>query len=123
MPAWIVVMIISYIVRAISEAGEDINWSNVKADVEKQIRDTLPDWIEGVFVAIANNVIDLVAEALSEGDHLATIAAAFARGDIAGGLAALRDLIIDLVTPDLGLRNDVVHAIFELEDAPLSIAA
>jgi hypothetical protein len=97
MPAWVITLVVGFVIRQIKDYGANLDWAHVKELVAQALA-PLPDFIERACVQVANAAIDVLAQVL-QSEHLSSIAAKLASGDVAGALAELKDLIMQLVHP------------------------
>ena len=98
LPNWVVGLVIGFVVRQIKKYGEDLNWSEVKADLDVALRASLPDFIEDAAVELAFGAVDIFKGVLLS-DDLKAIAEKLLLGDVASALTILKDVILRLIHP------------------------
>jgi hypothetical protein len=102
MPAWIVTMVVTFILRQVAKYSENTDWNKVKADLHTRLASLVPAWLLPTVDEVIDEVLDVVAAALTETEALKDIAQKAIAGDIPGALAALIALVGKLIHPAKG---------------------
>lgn len=66
---WAIGLVIAFVMRQLAKFQESIDWAKVKADLKPRIEALVPGtWFDDEVVALANMVIDRIAEVLAQGE-------------------------------------------------------
>ena len=115
MPAWIISLVVGFVLRQIAKFSESTDWQKVKADVFTRIHAIVPAWLASGIDEIVGQAIDVLAAALASTDDLSAIANKLVSGDIQGGLALLIELVQKLV--HLPSQYVVLEALQKMQSA------
>lgn len=97
MPAWIISLVVNFVLRQIAKFADGTDWVKVKADALSRISQIVPAWLLPSLADIVGEAVDILAEALKSTDDLAAIAAKLVAGDVAGALALVIALVEKLI--------------------------
>lgn len=89
MPAWIVSLVVTFVLRQISKFSESTDWTKVKADALARVAKVLPTWLLPSVSDVVGQVVDVFAAALKDTEDLKDISTKLLAGDFTGALTAL----------------------------------
>lgn len=96
----VIKQVILFVMRQLEKFTENINWDQVKADLEPRIRDLIPGTIaDDLVVGWANALIDMVATVLTAKDEIQEILTLLSKGDYNAAWQKLRELILGRFQP------------------------
>ena len=111
---WLVGMVISFVLRQVAKFKSQINWTQVKADLEVRVRALVPgDFFDGEAVALCNVVIDGVVSVLSAQADLEAILTKLAASDWQGALDSVVALLKKLWASPTVHQKKVLAALGE----------
>lgn len=102
-PSWLLTYVVTYIinlaVRQIDKFAEEFDWAKFKATVDERLRQALPDWLfEDALCAFVADVVDFVAEALSDEGTIKQVLEALAKKDYAAAIEVVRKIVAEFLS-------------------------
>lgn len=91
--AWLVPMILSFLVRVIAKFGQSLDLAKFKADSLERGHKILPDWIEPAYDLLVVEAVDLFQSVLANPEDIDVIVQAVAAGDYGKVWAVVKDLL------------------------------
>ncbi len=74
MPAWVVSIVISFVLRQIAKFTTKIDWKKLEADLDERIRKIFPiAWFDEDAIALVNTTMEIIKKVLGESDQLKEI--------------------------------------------------
>jgi len=95
-PATLIDMAITFIIRQVDKFAEQVDWTKVKADLDTRVRDLIPgDFVDEFAVAILNKTVDIVSVLLKDEEMMTKLVALLREKKYAEAALSLRQFVKD----------------------------